>query len=59
GYYINYGEEFKLKEILLNEFENKNTIQKGNTSVITEFSKVEQAKQYTRLFERFTAYKKN
>ena len=52
GYYINYGEEFKLKEILLNEFENKNTVQKGNTSVISEFSKVEQAKQYSSLFSK-------
>ena len=50
GYYINYGEEYKLKEILNHEIKKL-----GNFSAIDKqhyktFSKEEQAKQYVQIF---------
>ena len=52
GYYINYGEENKLKTILKKEFKNSNMESKITNSKFSEFSKKEQAKNYQKLFIR-------
>ena len=56
GYYINYGEEFKLKEILKNEFINSNTSSHINKKEFIEFSKKNQAKKYVQLFNKVSKY---
>jgi len=52
GYYINYGEEYKLKDLLKTEFTNPNTSSEIKNKASIEFSKKEQAKKYVQLFNK-------
>lgn len=52
GYYINYGEESKLKKILKTEFTNPNTPSHTKNNEFIEFSKKNQAKKYVQLFNK-------
>ncbi len=52
GYYINYGEEYKLKDILKTEFTNPNTSSEIKNKTYIKFSKKEQAKKYIQLFNK-------
>jgi len=50
GYYINYGEEYKLKEILKLESKPDNKVTLNTKTNAKIFSKEHQAKQYIKLF---------
>ena len=54
GYYINYGEEHKLKSILKTEYENLDTSSKIEKKPPIKFSKKEQAKKYVQIFNKLT-----
>ena len=58
GYYINYGEESKLKKILKTEFTNPNTSSHTKNIEFIELSKKKQAKKYVQLFNK-VIYLKN
>jgi len=51
GYYINYGEEHQIKDILLDEMKTLGSLKNTNRKNIEQFAKNEQAKQYVKLFD--------
>lgn len=54
GYYINYGEEHKLKDILKLEFDGAVDIKINSNEARKIFSKKEQAQQYVNLFNKIS-----
>ena len=52
GYYINYGEEYKLKDILKLEFDHINESKIDYYKARQIFSKEQQAEEYLNLFKK-------